>query len=98
MSQPREKDDALLFVVGGVGGYVVAAAGDRLVVHRGRAVACSRLVDGLADFLTGNAGQLRLRLARTPDGDDVLALVGADGFGWAENLADPSCSEWGYCG
>jgi hypothetical protein len=98
MTPSREQDDALLLILGGVGGYVVAVCGDRLVVRKGRAVVCSRLVDGLADFLRRHDRRVRLRLDRTPNDEAVLALVGADGFGWAENLTHPSRSEWTYFG
>lgn len=36
--------------------------------------------------------------ARFPDGAEELFLYDAhdDGFGYAVNLTDPACSEWGY--
>ena len=41
---------------------------------------------------------LRFGWGQFPDGDEVIYLFDEadDNFGYAVNLNDPACSEWGY--
>jgi hypothetical protein len=55
-------------------------------------------VPGIADFMK-KAKDLRLGWGQFPDdGDEVIYLYdrGDSNFGYAVNMDDPQCSEWGY--
>ncbi len=98
MRRPRPEPSRLNLIVGSADRFLVTARGDTLVVRGGRAVISSRVVLGLTDFLRRSQGNVRLRLAITQDGGDVVSLLDRDGFGWAEHLAAPASSDWCKCG
>ena len=81
---------------GTINGYGVLVLGDVVVVERDGETVTRRTVEGLGRFVVG-AGDLNLGWAELPD-IEVLYLYNAEdgGFGYAVNLQDPGCDEWGY--
>jgi hypothetical protein len=86
-----------LGISGQVGEYGVVTLEDTLSVLRGDEEVARRPVPGLGAFIT-EAKDLKLGWGRFPDGMEVVYLYdrGDDHFGYAANLQDEDCSEWGY--
>ncbi len=80
-----------------IAGYDVFLAGDTVTVVDDDGVVTRQTVAGLGAFVA-RAKQLRTGWGQFPDGMEVLYLYdrGDDNFGYAVNLHDESCSEWGY--
>lgn len=92
------------FFVGGVKDYTLLLeyASEHIVVFKTDGyifdLQTGQTVPGIAAFVK-KAKQLRLGWGQFPDGgDEVLYLYdkGDGNFGYAVNLDDPGCSEWGY--
>ena len=80
-----------------IGGYDVFLAGDTVTVLDDDGVVTRQTVVGLGAFVD-RAKQLRTGWGEFPDGMEVIYLYdrGDDNFGYAVNLQDERCSEWGY--
>jgi hypothetical protein len=80
--------------------YFVIVGTDNVVSVFGDAMQprARETVPGLNDFVR-KAGNIRIGWGQFPDdGDEVIYLYDSedDKFGYAVNLDDPQCSEWGY--
>lgn len=80
-----------------IAGYDVFLAGDTVTVLDDDGIVTRQTVDGLGAFIA-TAKALRTGWGRFPDGMEVLYVYdkGDDNFGYAVNLQDEHCSEWGY--
>src|SRR5512147_1957201 len=79
-------------------GYVLGTRDDTICVYdRSSKLVTQQRVEGLHEFLM-KARTLRFGWGQFPDGEEVIYLFDeADGnLGYAVNLNDPACSEWGY--
>jgi hypothetical protein len=88
----------LLFKEGHIHGYDVIMDGDRIIVLQDGKIISARKIDGFAKF-TQNAKELKIGWGQFEhDGDEVIYIYDKadDGFGYALNLDDHQCSEWGY--
>ena len=81
-------------VGGHVGGFDIFVHGDQVIVqYQGRDFT-TRAVRGMADFVRGTQGRLRLSLGQTAD-FRILYLLDDRDYGYALNLDAPDLSEWG---
>ena len=80
-----------------IAGYDVFLSGDTVAVLNDDGVVTRRTVEGLGAFVA-RAKDLRTGWGEFPDGMEVIYLYdrGDDNFGYAVNLQDEHCSEWGY--
>ena len=81
-----------------VHGYLLAVFNDIVIVKKDGKVVTRQEAKGLLQFVE-TAKTLRFGWGKFPDGgDEVLYLFDAadENFGYAVNLNDPHCSEWGY--
>jgi len=92
------------FFIGGVNDYTVLLdyGSEHIVVFKADGMTFDlqggQTVPGIADFVK-KAKDLRLGWGKfQDDGDEVIYLYdkGDGNFGYAVNLDDPHCSEWGY--
>ena len=84
-------------ISGVINGYDVVVLGDTAHVLKAEQMITSQTVEGLGAFVA-KAGDLRLGWGQFEDDLEVIYLYDrADGnFGYAVNLHDEWCSEWGY--
>jgi hypothetical protein len=82
---------------GHIRGYDVFLHGDAVTVLDDEGVVTKQTAPGLGAFVD-RARDFRLGWGQFPDGMEVLYLYdrGDDNFGYAVNLGDEQCSEWGY--
>ena len=82
---------------GHLGGYEVFLQGDTVTVLDDDGIVTRQTVAGLGAFVA-RAKQLRTGWGQFPDGMEVIYVYdrGDDNFGYAVNLQDEQCSEWGY--
>ena len=80
-------------------GYVLGTHDDTICVYdRSSKLVTQQRVEGLHEFLM-KARILRFGWGQFPNnGDEVIYLFDEadENFGYAVNLDDPHCSEWGY--
>lgn len=80
-------------------GYVLGTQGDTICVYdRNSKLVTQQHAEGLHAFLM-KARILRFGWGQFPDdGDEVIYLFDEadENFGYAVNLNDPTCSEWGH--
>ena len=90
-------DKFRLGISGRAGRYGVVTLEDTLSVWCGDEEVACRTVPGLGSFVM-QAKELTLGWGQFPDGMEVIYLYdrGDDNFGYAVNLQDERCSEWGY--
>src|SRR3712207_1721716 len=88
-------------LLGIVNGYSVWLKDQHIEVYTDGELLTSQDVrlgaDRLEEFVN-TATNLRIGWGKFPDGNEVIYLYDADDdyFGYAINLHDPVCSEWGY--
>ena len=87
----------LVLVSSHTAGYDVFLAGDTVTVIDDDGPVTRQQVNGLGAFVA-KARALRCGWGQFPDGMEVIYLYdrGDDNFGYAVNLHDEGCSEWGY--
>jgi hypothetical protein len=94
----------LRFFTGTINDYTVLIdyRSDHIVVFKADGLTfdleAGQTVPGIAEFME-KAKDLRLGWGQFPDdGDEVIYLYdkGDSNFGYAVNMDDPQCSEWGY--
>ena len=83
--------------VGRLGDYEVYLAEDTVTIIDASGIVTRERVDGLGGFVARST-DVRLGWGQFPDGMEVIYLYdqGDDNFGYAVNLHDAQCSEWGY--
>ncbi len=87
-----------LFKSGHIKDYDVILDKDNVIVLKGKQLQCARKVPGLQTFLE-KAKDVRLGWGQFEhDGDEVIYIYDKadENFGYALNLDDDHCSEWGY--
>ena len=86
-----------LGIAGQAGDYWGGTVEDTLYVLHDDVETLRRSVPGLEAFVM-KAKDLRCGWGQFPDGMEVVYVYdrGDDNFGYAANLQDEGCSEWGY--